>query len=109
MRGIGLYAGKPLDGLPRLHRAFQAHGSGSRHTRSVVHTNLGKHSGSSTKTTKQAPAKRDIWTDPLIAGLQDEGPGKEPRIYVNSKEVRWDDLAGVLKGELARRRDGRST
>jgi biopolymer transport protein ExbD len=52
----------------------------------------------------QAAAKSDAWTEkPLIVLLKDPGPGQEPKLYVNSKQVGWDDLAGVLKQELGQR------
>lgn len=51
------------------------------------------------------PAKSDAWTGPLIVHLRDAGPGREPKLFVNSTEVTWGDLSRVLKEELSRRRE----
>lgn len=48
------------------------------------------------------PPKSDQWTEPLIVLLKDAGPGQEPNLLVNSKQVRWDDLGSVLKQELSK-------
>jgi biopolymer transport protein ExbD len=53
----------------------------------------------------QTPGKSDTWTESLIVRLHDKGPGNEPIITVNSKEVGWDELRSALKAELAQRRD----
>lgn len=50
----------------------------------------------------QVPAKSDQWTQPLIVRLEDAGPGREPKMFVNSKQVGWDGLAPVIKSELSR-------
>jgi biopolymer transport protein ExbD len=52
-----------------------------------------------------APAKPDAWTEPVIVLVKDAGPGQEPGLYVNSKVVAWDDLAGALKHQLSGRRE----
>jgi hypothetical protein len=41
----------------------------------------------------------------VIVLVKDAGPGQEPGLYVNSKVVAWDDLAGALKHELSGRRE----
>jgi biopolymer transport protein ExbD len=51
------------------------------------------------------PVNSDAWTEPLIVRLQDVGPGLEPRLYVNSREIAWNDLDRTLKQELGRRKD----
>lgn len=53
----------------------------------------------------QVPAKSDQWTKPLIVRLEDAGPGKEPKVFVNSEQVRWDALPGALKRNLSLRRE----
>jgi biopolymer transport protein ExbD len=53
----------------------------------------------------QAPAKSDAWTEPLIVRVKDAGPYQIPKLFVNSKEVEWEDLEKTLKHELAPRRD----
>jgi biopolymer transport protein ExbD len=52
-----------------------------------------------------APSKPDAWTEPVIVLVKDAGPGQEPGLYVNSKVVAWDDLAGALRHELSGRRE----
>ena len=52
-----------------------------------------------------APAKPDAWTEPVIVLVKDAGPAQEPGLYVNSRVVAWDDLAGALKRELSSRRE----
>jgi biopolymer transport protein ExbD len=52
-----------------------------------------------------APAKSDSWTSPLVVRLKDAGRGQPPILYVNSKQVPWQDLDRVLKQELSLRRD----
>jgi biopolymer transport protein ExbD len=52
-----------------------------------------------------APVESDAWTEPLVVQLRDAGPGREPRLYVNSKEIAWRDLDRTLKQELGRRKD----
>ncbi len=52
-----------------------------------------------------APQKPDAWTEPLIVRLKHPGVGMEPKLYVNSATVGWDDLSSALKQELGRRRD----
>jgi hypothetical protein len=37
--------------------------------------------------------------------LVDQGPGKDPKLLVNSKQVGWDDLRDILKPELSSRPD----
>jgi biopolymer transport protein ExbD len=51
------------------------------------------------------PAKSDSWTEPLVVRVTYAGPGREPRVFVNSRQVSWGDLGGTLMGELSRRRD----
>ncbi|MGC2474037.1 MAG: biopolymer transporter ExbD [Candidatus Sulfotelmatobacter sp.] len=53
----------------------------------------------------EAPQKSDAWTDPLIVLLKDAGPGQEPKVFVNSTQVDWNNLDTTLKHELARRRE----
>jgi biopolymer transport protein ExbD len=53
----------------------------------------------------QLPAKSDSWTDPLILRVKDDGVGREPKLFVNSNQVAWDDLDRALKQELALRKD----
>jgi biopolymer transport protein ExbD len=53
----------------------------------------------------QAPEKSDAWTEPLIVRVKDAGPYQIPRLFVNSKEVAWEDLEKTLKQELGPRRD----
>jgi biopolymer transport protein ExbD len=53
----------------------------------------------------QAPAKSDAWTEPLIVRVKDAGPYQIPKLFVNSKEVEWEDLEKTLKHELGPRRD----
>jgi len=53
----------------------------------------------------QAPAMSDAWTEPLIVRLKDNGPGNRPTVYVNSKQVAWEDLGRKLEEELGRRKD----
>ena len=53
----------------------------------------------------QIPTKPDAWTEPLIVRVKDDGAGREPKRFVNSKQITWDDLNRVLKQELAPRRD----
>ena len=53
----------------------------------------------------QAPTKSDAWTEPLIVRVKDAGPYQIPKLFVNSKEVAWEDLEKTLKQELAPRRD----
>lgn len=49
----------------------------------------------------EVPQKTDPWTEPLVILLKDAGPGQEPKLLVNSKQVGWDDLGSVLKQELS--------
>ena len=51
------------------------------------------------------PVKPDAWTEPVIVLVKDAGPGQEPRLYLNSKVVAWDDLSSALKRELSSRRE----
>jgi hypothetical protein len=51
------------------------------------------------------PAKPDAWTAPVVVLVKDGGLGQEPILYVNSKRVAWEDLAGVLKYDLSGRRE----
>lgn len=51
----------------------------------------------------EAPEKSDLWTEALIVRLEDEGVGREPKLFVNAKPVNWDDLDRTLREELARR------
>ena len=51
------------------------------------------------------PAKPDAWTEPLIVLVRDVGPGQEPKLYLNSREVAWNDFASALKQELGSRRE----
>jgi len=53
----------------------------------------------------QAPAKSDAWTEPLIVRVKDAGPYQIPKLFVNAKEVAWEDLEKTLKQELGPRRD----
>jgi len=53
----------------------------------------------------QARAKSDAWTQPLIVRVKDAGPYQIPKLFVNSKEVSWEDLEKPLKQELGPRRD----
>ena len=53
----------------------------------------------------QAPAKGDAWTEPLIVRVKDAGPYQIPKLFVNAKEVAWEDLEKTLKQELGPRRD----
>lgn len=53
----------------------------------------------------QAPAKSDVWAEPLIVKVKDVGPYQIPKLFVNSKEVAWEDLEKTLKQELAPGRD----
>ncbi len=53
----------------------------------------------------ETPKKSDPWTEPLIVRLEDGGPGHEPKLLVNAKQVSWDDLDLALRQELGRRRD----
>ena len=53
----------------------------------------------------QAPEKSDAWTEPLIVRVKDAGPDQIPKLFVNSKEVAWEDLEKTLKQELGPRRD----
>ncbi|HET6180296.1 MAG TPA: biopolymer transporter ExbD [Candidatus Sulfotelmatobacter sp.] len=52
-----------------------------------------------------APAKSDTWTDPLMVRVKEGGLGCPPNLYVNEKQVAWEDLDRVLKQELAVRRE----
>ena len=49
--------------------------------------------------------KSDSWNAPLIVKVKDTGPNQTPKLFVNSKEVSWEDLDRVLKQELGRRPD----
>jgi len=51
------------------------------------------------------PAKSDSWTEPLIVRVNYAGPGKEATVFLNSRQVAWDDLNRALKEELSRRRE----
>jgi biopolymer transport protein ExbD len=53
----------------------------------------------------QLPAKSDEWTEPLIVRVKDDGAGREPNLFVNSKQIAGDDLDRALKQELAPRKD----
>ena len=53
----------------------------------------------------QAPEKSDAWTEPLILMVKDAGRYQIPGLFVNSKEVAWEDLEKALKQELGPRRD----
>jgi len=53
----------------------------------------------------QAPAKSDAWTEPLIVRVKEAGPYQIPKLFVNSKEVAWEDLEKTLKQGLGPRRD----
>jgi biopolymer transport protein ExbD len=53
----------------------------------------------------QAPTKSDAWTEPLIVRVKDAGPYQIPKLFVNSKEVAWEDLEKTLKQELGPRRE----
>jgi biopolymer transport protein ExbD len=52
----------------------------------------------------QAPEKSDAWTEPLIVNVKDAGPYQIPKLFVNSKEIAWEDLEKALKQELGPRR-----
>jgi biopolymer transport protein ExbD len=51
------------------------------------------------------PEKPDAWTEPLIVKVKDAVPNQTPKLFVNSKEVAWNDLEKALKQELGPRRD----
>ena len=51
------------------------------------------------------PEKSDAWTEPVIVWVKDAGPGREPNLLVNSRQVAWTDLDRALKEELGRRRE----
>jgi biopolymer transport protein ExbD len=51
------------------------------------------------------PAKSDPWTEPLVVRVKYPGPGKQATVFINSRQVPWDDLARALKEELSRRRE----
>jgi biopolymer transport protein ExbD len=53
----------------------------------------------------QEPAKSDAWTEPLIVRVKDAGPYQIPKLFVNAKEVAWEDLQKTLKQEIGPRRD----
>jgi biopolymer transport protein ExbD len=53
----------------------------------------------------QLPAKSDAWTEPLTVRVTDNGVGRDPKLFVNSKQTAWDDLDRVLQQELAPRKD----
>lgn len=53
----------------------------------------------------ETPAKPDAWTEPLVVTAKDNGVGRDPKLFVGSKEVAWDDLDAVMKRELASRKD----
>ena len=61
--------------------------------------------GSSTEAGRGASEASRAWTEPVIVLVKDAGPGQEPGLYMNSKVVAWDDLAGALKQELSGRRE----
>ncbi len=50
----------------------------------------------------QAPAKSDAWTEPLIVRVKDAGPYQIPKLFVNSKEVAWEDLEKPSSKNLGR-------
>ena len=50
-------------------------------------------------------AKPDAWTEPLIVLVRDVGPSQKPKLYLNSREVAWNDFANALKQELGSRRE----
>ena len=50
------------------------------------------------------PAKSDV-IEPLVVRVEAGGLGQQPNLYVNSKQVAWEDLGRVLKQELSLRRD----
>jgi biopolymer transport protein ExbD len=49
------------------------------------------------------PKKSDAFTQPLVVLTQDAGPGQRPNLFVNSKQVAWEDFDRKLKEELGRR------
>lgn len=51
------------------------------------------------------PQNSDPWTQPLVVLAKDAGPERTPNLYVNSKQVPWEDFEHVLKQELSRRRE----
>jgi biopolymer transport protein ExbD len=53
----------------------------------------------------EEPVKSDALTEPLIVLVKDARPGQRPNLYVNSRQVSWEDLDRTLKEELGRRRD----
>lgn len=53
----------------------------------------------------EGPAKSDSWTEPLVVRVKYAGQGHYPGVFVNSKQVPWDDLNSALKRELGQRRE----
>jgi len=53
----------------------------------------------------EVTAKSDTWTEPLNVRAKDAGPNQKPKLYVNSRQVAWEDLDRELKEELGRRKD----
>jgi len=53
----------------------------------------------------EGPVKSNAWTEPLIVLVKEAGMGQRPNLYVNSRQVAWEDLDRTLKEELGRRRE----
>src|SRR5579864_2557171 len=54
---------------------------------------------------EQVPQSGDKWAEPILVLLKDEGVGHRPKLYVNSKQINWEDLDHSLKEELGQRRE----
>jgi len=54
---------------------------------------------------KRVPAAQDSdpGVEPLVLRLQAAGPGLPSKVFLNSKQLSWEELNGGLKGELSRR------
>jgi len=53
----------------------------------------------------EVPAKSDTWTEPLIVSVEFVAWGQQPDLFVDSKQIAWEDLDATLKEELGRRKD----
>lgn len=51
----------------------------------------------------QPPGNVDTWTKPLVVYVRSQGWNVEPKFYVNSKLVPWNQLGEAIKEELSRR------
>jgi len=50
-------------------------------------------------------AGNDFRIEPIVVRIAGAGYPREPKVYVNEKQVTWEGLAGALKDELKLRRD----